>query len=399
MRSIFFAALACTTCLSAQDSWTPLLPGNDTAGWSQKGGKALYEIKDGVVTGKSVLNTPNSFLCTDKLYGDFILEYEFKIDERLNSGVQIRSNSLPEYDNGRVHGYQVEIDPDVKRGRLWSGGIYDEGRRGWLNPLDKPEHEAARKALKPGDWNKVRVEMDGANIRTWLNDVPAADLVDAMTLQGFIALQVHGVGKSADHDGLTVQWRHLRIQDKGRHEWQPLMDGKSLAGFKPTEGGKWEVIDGILTGTSPASESKHGILLSNASYADFCMKFQFRVTTGNSGFYFRSEPVAEAVSIHGFQAEVDDKMDTGGIYETGGRGWVAQVDLTKIGDRKKPCYKPGEWADMVVTAQGDRYTIHVNGQRTVDVRDPKGRRNGRIGFQLHGGMEMKVEFKDLSILK
>lgn len=397
-RSIFAAFVLSSIPALAEEKWTPLLAGNDFTGWSQKGGKADYAISNGVVTGKSVLNTPNSFMCTDRNYGDFVLEYEFKVDERLNSGVQIRSNSLPEYHKGQVHGYQVEIDPDVKRGRLWSAGIYDEGRRGWLNPLDKPEHEAVRKALKPGDWNKVRVEATGPQLRTWLNDVSAADLVDSLTQTGFIGLQVHGVGAEKSHEGLAVEWRGLRIQDLGHHEWHPLMAGNSLKGFTPTPGGKWEMTGGVLTGTSPASEPKHGILLSEKNYGDFCIRFQFRVTSGNSGFYFRCEPVADAVAVAGFQAEVDDKMDTGGIYETGGRGWVAQVDLAKIGDAKQPIYKPGEWGEMVVTTLGDRYVIHVNGQRTVDIHDPKGRREGRLGFQLHGGMEMKVEYKDLQIL-
>lgn len=107
---------------------------------------------------------------------------------------------------GRVHGYQVEIDPSD---RSWSGGIYDESRRGWLNDLK--DNEAARNAFKPGAWNTFRIEAKGDSIKTFINGVPAADLHDAMTPRGFIALQVHGVGDRAEP--LQVRWKNVRIQD------------------------------------------------------------------------------------------------------------------------------------------------------------------------------------------
>ncbi len=201
----------------AAEEWHPLFDGKSLDGWEQKGGKAKYRVEDGQVVGTSVPLTGNSFLCTTKNYGDFILELEFKVDPRLNSGVQIRSQSFDEPKEvagkkipaGRVHGYQVEIDPSD---RSWSGGIYDEGRRGWLNDLKN--NEAARKAFKQGDWNSFRVECRGDSIKTWLNGVPAADLTDGLTPEGFIALQVHGVG--AETAPREVRWRNIRIQELGK---------------------------------------------------------------------------------------------------------------------------------------------------------------------------------------
>ena len=187
-----------------EDGFVPLFDGKTLKGWTQKGGKAKYEAKNGQIVGTAVKRTPNSFLCTEKNYGDFILEYEFLVDPRLNSGVQIRSNSLPDYKKGLVHGYQVEIDP---KERAWTGGIYDEGRRGWLNNLK--DNEAARKAFKQNEWNKIRVEAVGPSIKTWLNGVAAADLKDDMTPSGFIGLQVHGT----KHVGSQVKWRNLRIKE------------------------------------------------------------------------------------------------------------------------------------------------------------------------------------------
>ncbi len=199
--------------------WVDLFNGKDLAGWTQRGGKAKYRVEGDSIVGTTAPNTPNSFLCTEKDYGDFILELEFKVDPKMNSGVQIRSQIFDEpktleHDGkqikiaaGRVHGYQVEIDPGA---RAWTGGIYDEGRRGWLD--DHKDNPAAREAFKNGQWNKFRVECNGDSIKTYVNGVPAADLKDAMTPKGFIALQVHSIGKD-QKEPMEVAWRNIRIQE------------------------------------------------------------------------------------------------------------------------------------------------------------------------------------------
>jgi hypothetical protein len=205
--------------LSADESgWVNLFNGKGLDGWVQHGGKAKYRVEGGQIVGSSVPGTANSFLCTKRNYSDFILELEFKVDPSLNSGVQIRSECFDEPKTvelngkqikiaaGRVHGYQVEIDPSA---RAWTGGIYDEGRRGWLQDLK--ENEAARKAFKQGEWNKFRIECRGDSIKTWLNGVPAADLRDSVTPSGLIALQVHGVKDKKEP--LEVRFRNLRIKE------------------------------------------------------------------------------------------------------------------------------------------------------------------------------------------
>ena len=177
MAMLAFAMLG-SMAAQAQDAtegqWTPLFNGKNLDGWIQRGGEAKYSVEDGVILGQSVPNTQNSFLCTPRDYGDFILELDFKVDEGLNSGVQIRSQCFDEEKTveladgktrkipaGRVHGYQVEIDPSP---RSYSGGVYDEARRGWL--FDLKDNEAARKAFKPGEWNHFRIECKGDSIKT-----------------------------------------------------------------------------------------------------------------------------------------------------------------------------------------------------------------------------------------
>jgi len=195
--------------------WIDLFNGKDLAGWVQKGGEAKYEVVDGAIVGTSVPNTTNSFLCTEEDFRDFILEFEFMGHPHLNSGVQFRSQSLESYKDGRVHGYQCELE-DEAQDRDWSGGIYDEGRRGWLCPkkTDKAACQAfgeKGKALwKNGEWNHLRIEAKGKQIRTYLNGELRAELEDNLTPEGFIGLQVHGVG--ANPLPFSVKWRNIRIQ-------------------------------------------------------------------------------------------------------------------------------------------------------------------------------------------
>jgi hypothetical protein len=222
----FFAAatlfaLTPISCRSADESdgaWENLFGGKDLEGWVQRGGKAKYRAENGEIVGTSVPGTANSFLCTKNNYSNFILELEFKVDPALNPGVQIRSECFDrdktvEFNGqkiripaGRVHGYQVEIDPSD---RAWTGGIYDEARRKWL--VDLKHNEPARKAFKPGEWNQFRIECRGESIKTWLNGVPAAELKDSVTPSGFIGLQVHGVGKQ--QKPLEVHFRNLRLKE------------------------------------------------------------------------------------------------------------------------------------------------------------------------------------------
>ncbi len=190
-----------------EPGFEPLFVGQDLESFETLGGAARFVFNDGILTGTTAADSPNTFLATTRHYTDFILEFEVKVDSLINSGVQIRSNSRRDYQNGRVHGYQVEIDPSA---RAWSAGIYDEGRRGWL--FDLRGNRAAREAFRQNDWNHYRVEVNGEHIRTWINGVLAADLIDDMTDSGFIAFQVHSVGE-AHLVGRDIQWRNVRIKE------------------------------------------------------------------------------------------------------------------------------------------------------------------------------------------
>jgi hypothetical protein len=216
---VLIAGFAIPAFAADEEGFKPLFDGKSLDGWKQHGGVAKYSVENGEIVGRSVPNTPNSFLCTEKEYGDFILEVEFKVSPGLNSGIQIRSQVFDKETEidvegkkrkipaDRVHGYQVEIDPSE---RSYSGAIYDEARRGRFL-ADLADNEAARKAFKQNEWNKFRIECRGNSIKTWINGVPAVDLTDDLTARGLIALQVHGVGSRTEP--YEVRWRNIRIKE------------------------------------------------------------------------------------------------------------------------------------------------------------------------------------------
>jgi len=177
-----------------------LLQGEGLEGWTVVG-EAYYDREGDDVVGRVPEGglARNSFLRTDRLYGDFVFDVELLVEVPGNSGIQFRS---AQRENGRVYGYQAEIDPSK---RSWSGGVYDEARRGWLDDLkDDP---AGRAAFRVDDWNHYRIEAIGEHLRVWVNGVLTADLHDGESPEGFFALQVHG-GKQG-----SFRWRNPRIRE------------------------------------------------------------------------------------------------------------------------------------------------------------------------------------------
>lgn len=208
---VFLLLLASSTYAQDRKSNT-LFDGKTLKGWKQLTGSATYEVIDGMIVGTTVSNSPNSFLVTEKEYGDFILELEVKIEGvKNNSGIMTRSHYDAEGNNGKgkVFGRQVEIDPTDRR---WTGGIYDEARRGWMYPLDL--NEAAKKAFNANAFNRIRIECIGDEIKTWVNDIPTAHVRDTVDREGFIALQVHSIGKGHT-PGEKVYFRNITLKTKG----------------------------------------------------------------------------------------------------------------------------------------------------------------------------------------
>lgn len=393
---ILFVSLA--TGGQAQEKWVDLFNGKDLSGWKQLNGKAKFDVVNGEIVGTTVFGEPNSFLVTARDYGDFILELEFRLDADMNSGIQFRSESKPDYREARVHGYQMEIDPSE---RAWTGGVYDEARRGWLYPLEY--NLAAKKAYKQRDWNRARIECIGNVIRIWINGIPTANLVDDMTPRGFIALQVHSVQKAAD-SGQQVRWRNIRIQtqdlkpslvdsifvvnllpntlsDQERHNGVRLLwDGKTTNGWRgaykagfPKTG--WKVEAGTLTvSQADGSESENGgDIVTEDLFGAFDLQFEFRLTEGaNSGVkYFVTESEGNQGSAIGLEYQIlDDKRHPDAKQgAVGNRTLASLYDLIPSIKITRDVRPVGAWnSGRIVVYPDDRIEHWLNGFKVVEYK-------------------------------
>ncbi len=179
-------------------------------------------------------------------------------------------------------------------------------------------------------------------------------------------------------------------------EWTPMFNGRDLSGWAATPGGSWTAEDGMIVGRSPVNETRYGVLLSAKVYHNFHARGSFRVIHGDSGFYFRTMRMNGPGSVQGLQMEVDDSRETGGLYESNGRGWVVKLDEA-IHD--KTGYTPGQWTNFDVRCQGPSIKVNINGVQVVDLMDDRNNRMGRFGLQLHANMLMHVEFKGLEVME
>jgi hypothetical protein len=408
-RSTLFFFAACATAVAA-DGWTDLFNGKNLDGWVKRGGEATYAVEGDAIVGTSTLNTPNTFLCTPRDYADFVLEYEFKIDPKLNSGVQIRSQSFDapvtiewqgkkiQVPSGRVHGYQIEIDPEPKQDRWWSAGVYEESGRGWLYPGilggdKKTFTDQGRRIFKQGEWNKVRVEAIGDSIKTTLNGTPCAEIKDSRVASGFIGLQVHGIGKDKEKDGTQVRWRNLRIQEvPGAAEagepntlteeekaagWRLLWDGKTTDGWRsarreefPKAG--WEIKDGmlIINETGGAESAAAGDIITREKFSDFELQLNFKITPGaNSGIKIFVDPSlnkGEGSSIGPeFQILDDARHPDAKLGRDGNRTIGSLYDMITA-PADKLVMPVGEWNHARILSRGKHVTFWLNGRKTVE---------------------------------
>jgi hypothetical protein len=402
IMTVFFG-IAVFSAAWAQDQ--VLFNGKDLSGWTQRGGKAVYRVENGEIVGTSVAGTPNSFLCTDRDYGDFILELEVMVrDERINSGIQFRSHSRAGYQNGRVHGYQAEVDPGQ---RAWSGGIYDEARRGWLYPLS--ENPKARSAFRTGTWNRYRIEAIGSSLRTWVNGVLCADLVDDTEASGFIALQVHSI-EDESMEGLEIRWRNIKISTENpgarrwpidpqvreinyipntlserekRTGWRLLWDGRTSNGWRaaghpdfPAQG--WAIHDGVLSLIRPEGNAqlRGGDIVSRELFGNFELIVDFSYEEGaNSGIKYFVDPdiLKNQGAALGMEYQIidDERHDdaSGGI--AGNHSTASLYDMIAAENLSNPgapkgLKGPGEWNRARIVVRGGEVEHWLNHQKVVD---------------------------------
>ena len=405
---LFFFVCFKNTIIAQSSNVTNLFNGKDLSGWIQYNGKAKYTVEHGELVGRTILNQPNSFLSTEKKYGDFILELDLKVDEHMNSGIQFRSEMNDNNDHcevtdkltpNRVHGYQMEIDPSD---RAWSGGIYDEARRGWLYPLEY--NMAAKSAFKNNQWNHYKIEAIGNSIRTWVNGIACAHIIDNMTPTGFISLQVHQI-KDPKEVGQEVRWKNIKIQtvnlkpapptnlfvvnlipntissDEQKNGVRLLWDGVSTkgwkgAGKKPFPDKAWVVKDGVLSikGKNGRAPNSGGDILTEAEFHAFDLQFEFKITdTANSGVkYFVTEKEEAGGAGLGLEYQIldDDKHPDALMGSIGNRTMASLYDMIpalRIGAVRREKFAIGQWNRGRIIVFPDGKTEHwINGWKVVE---------------------------------
>jgi len=405
IRNLLLLFLVLTLINANAQEWEMLFNGKDLKGWSTKGGKATYEVVDNSIVGTAVDDNENTFLCTEKTYGDFILEMEFYVNSTMNSGMMFRALSKEDYMDGRVHGYQMEIDPSA---RAWTGGIYDEARRGWMYPLTR--NPKAQAALRIGAWNKVRVEAIGNTINTWINDIQCSRLVDNLTAEGFFGLQVHGLYPGLGEVGDQVRWKDIKILTKDLEKYQKvedpavtqvsflkneltqwekargfqlLWDGKTSNGWRgakldgfPASG--WEIKDGELTvlATDGGESTGPGDIVTTKMYSDFELELEFKITEGaNSGIKYFVDPALNkgAGSAIGCEFQIlDDKMHPDAKAGTMGNRTVGSLyDLItaknlSVPGRAKQFRGVGQWNKARIVSKDGKVEHWLNNEKVVE---------------------------------
>lgn len=386
--------------LFAQKGWTNLFDGKTLTGWKKLAGNADYKIEDGAIVGITVPNTPNTFLVTEKEYSDFILELEVKIvDTTSNSGIQFRSQYDPAGNGGKgkVYGYQYELDPSSRK---WTGGVYDEGRRDWLYPLML--HSSAQNAYKHNTFNKVRIECIGNNIKTWINDIPAAYVVDNVDAKGLIALQVHSISNPS-MAGKKIYWKNIRIKTSDitpssfpkdvyvvntlqntlsdfevKNGWRLLFDGKTSNGWVgagkntfPDKG--WIIKDGILSISQAEGRAGQtgGDIVSTEQYSAFDLSFDFKFAKGANGGikYFVTLPENNRGGAIGLEYQIlDDTLHPDAKAGRNGNRTLASVyDMIKAEKTSRFIHQPGGWnTGRIVVYPNNHVEHYLNGIKVLE---------------------------------
>lgn len=375
-------------------NWTSLFNGKDLTGWHQASGVGEYSVQNKAITGVThKTGGGNSFLITDAKYSDFILELQFKVEVGAgNSGIQFRSHQT---EQGRVTGWQFEIDD--KTNRRFTGGLYNEGNRGWAYKMTF--NDAARSSFKPGKWNKARIEAIGNSIRTFVNGVECANLITDYDKEGFIGLQIHGVNNEATF-GKLIQWRKIRIctenvekyatpANKSVHQvnwlnnelteaqkadgWKLLFNGKNLDGWRglnapdaPT--GRWVVRDGILQVNNPQEDNKKPgtDLITVDKYENFWLSVEFRIGNAvNSGIkYFINPEVLKNVGCE-YQVLDDVRHPDAKLGKNGNRTIASLYDI-KPSDKSDAWFNLGQWNTAWIIVRGNHVEHYLNGTKVVE---------------------------------
>lgn len=411
---ILFAGLIITSCgpkanvLTEQEiseGWTLLFDGEDLDGWRDFKGEdtvitAPWTVEKGLLTSLGKGSDSTGYIVTEKEYENFIVDFDWKVEPGANSGFLYHVVERPEYKVPYITGPEYQLLDDI----------------GFANPLEEWQKLGADYAMyipdttkkevrKAGEWNNTRIVFDNGHVEHWLNGQKLLEF-EAWTDDWFARKNSgkwdnapeYGIARSGrialqDH-GSRIWFRNMKIKELPRKtEQEVLFNGKDLTGWEVYGTELWYVEKGELVCES-GPDKEYGYLGTRKYYDDFEVTLEFKQeANGNSGVFIRSY-IKTGVNVSGWQVEVAPKgNDTGGIYESYGRGWIAQIP-----DEKENILQMGDWNTMKIRVENDQITTWLNGEIMVDMNDEQiGKGKGRIMLQIHSGGGIKVRWRNIQV--
>ena len=380
-----------------KDGWILLFDGETTKGWRnfrEDDVNEGWKVIDGNLVGLGKGGDLGGDIVTKDQFEDFELSIEWAISEGGNSGIfyHVLENGYPTV---YATGPEYQIIDDVG----FESPLEDWQKAG----ADYAMHNASNKVLKPvGEFNSSKIKIVNRKVEYWLNGQKVVEFQlwsddwkervqnskwkdypgYGLARKGYIGLQDHGS---------IVKFRNIKIRDL-TEKGDELFNGKNLKGWQNHGTEMWYVEKGNLICES-GPHMEYGYLSTEKDYKDFLLRLEFKQeSNGNSGVFFRSS--IEGTKISGWQVEVAPKGDdTGGIYESYGRGW-----LNQIADDRENILKEGEWNDLVILVKENSVITWLNNELMTDLKDDKiGEANGKIALQIHEGGGIKVRWRNIYI--
>jgi len=389
------------------EGWQLLFDGKTLDGWRDYNGETLtgpWKVVDGAIEATGHGSDANGYIVTDKSFANFHLKWEWKISKGGNSGMIYHVVERPDFKVPYVTGPEYQLIDDVNYAEMNDGYILKDWQRCAVDyAMYVPDFET--RELKPaGEWNQSEIIFDNGHVTYLLNGKVTVEF-DAWTPDWY-ARKNSGKWENAPEYGLSRRGL-ICLQDHGYPAWfrnikikelpvketeEELFNGKDLSGWVNYGTELWYVEDGELVCES-GPDKGYGYFATEKYYDDFDLSVEFKQeANGNSGVFIRS--TVDGTKVKGWQVEVAPKgCDTGGIYESYGRGW-----LVRIPDEKEGILKEGEWNSLRILAQGDRIQTWLNGEPMVDLTDARiGAGNGRIALQIHDGGGIKLRWRNLHV--
>ena len=400
----FLLAMATLWCVAGtfssfaadNNKWKPLFGKNlENANYNPE----VWSETDGVLGA-----VKDESIWTKDEYENFELDLDFKTDVGTNSGVVVYCTDTKDWIPNSV---EIQIADD--HCKKWGNGKPYEKCGAIYGHLGAVQDKVVK---KPGEWNHMRIKCAGQHIMVILNGKKVTEMDMSKWTSGtknpdgsdipswlpkpFAELPTKGfIGLQGKHGDSLIWFRNIKIKELPRKTREArLFNGEDITNWDKYGTELWYVKDGLLICES-GPDKQYGYLATREYYDDFDLTVEFKQEAdGNSGVFIRSFVEEKDVKVNGWQVEVAPKgFDTGGIYESYGRGWLIQIP-----DEKENILKQGEWNTMRIRVQGDNVQTWLNGEEMVNIRDKKiGAGQGRIALQIHDGGGIKVLWRNLHL--